>query len=137
MTPQLAACGARMRTMAQDPSAFTAAEIDDAGTEFHELLMVAAGNAALQESVRLLRLRFRLAFHLPRYFSDEAVYSTLADHIAIFAAIEQRAARDARKLMRAHLKRGLAIRLKMKAASSTAIRSTKQDGNTTGMEITE
>ena len=137
VTPQLAACGARMRTMAQDPSAFTAAEIDDAGTEFHELLMVAAGNAALQESVRLLRLRFRLAFHLPRYFSDEAVYSTLADHIAIFAAIEQRAARDARKLMRAHLKRGLAIRLKMKAASSTAIRSTKQDGNTTGMEITE
>tara|TARA_R110002020_G_scaffold35301_1_gene106673 strand:+ start:67 stop:951 length:885 start_codon:yes stop_codon:yes gene_type:complete len=136
-TPELAACGARMRMMVQDPSAFTAAEIDDAGTDFHDMLMAAAGNAALQETVRLLRLRFRLAFHLPRYFPDEAVSSTLVDHIAIFAAVEKRAPAEAGTLMRAHLERGLAMRLKMKAASSTAVRSTKQDGNTTGMEITE
>ncbi|SCW74593.1 GntR family transcriptional regulator [Ancylobacter rudongensis] len=139
-TAALTACGARMRTMAKDPSAFTAVEIDDCGTEFHELLMVATGNAALIETVRLLRLRFRLAFHLPRYFSHENLYSTLADHIEILDAVEQRAPRAAKKLMRAHLKRGLDIRLKLEAASAASHVSTQKNaakGATRGLEITE
>lgn len=140
-TPDLAACGVRMRTMAQDPSAFTAVEIDDCGTEFHELLMLATANAALMETVRLLRLRFRLAFHLPRYFSHENLYSTLTDHIEILDAIEQRAPRVARKLMRAHLKRGLDMRLKLEAASAAGRLSTQKNdaakGITRGLEITE
>ncbi|QIB33525.1 GntR family transcriptional regulator [Ancylobacter pratisalsi] len=112
-SPSLLMCGTRMRTMAQDPSAFTAVEIDDTGTEFHELLMQAAGNMALSETVRLLRLRFRLAFHLPRYFSHENVYSTLTDHIAILDAIVAREPRLAAKLMRAHLRRGLEMRQRL------------------------
>ncbi|WP_414594222.1 GntR family transcriptional regulator [Ancylobacter sp. G4_0304] len=123
-SPALQACGIRMRTMATDPTAFTAVEIDDAGTEFHDLLMQAAGNAALAETVRLLRLRFRLAFHLPRYFSHENVYSTLADHIEILDAVIARKPRLAVKQMRAHLRRGLEMRLRLGAAA--AERSSKQ-----------
>lgn len=128
-SPALLACGARMRTMALDPSAFTAVEIDDAGTEFHELLMQAAGNAALIETVRLVRLRFRLAFHLPRYFSHENLYSTLADHIAILDAIIAREPRLATKLMRAHLRRGLEMRQRLDITTNTP---SKQKNNATG-----
>ncbi len=103
--------------------------------------MIATANAALMETVRLLRLRFRLAFHLPRYFSHENLSSTLTDHIAIFDAIEQRAPRAARKLMRAHLKRGLDMRLKLEAASAADRLSTQKNdaakGITRGLEITE
>ncbi|MCS0504602.1 GntR family transcriptional regulator [Ancylobacter mangrovi] len=125
--PAFVACGTRMRTMAQDPSAFTAVEIDDAGTEFHELMMQAAGNAALVETVRLLRLRFRLAFHLPRYFSHENVYSTLTDHIEILDAIIARKPRAAAKLMRAHLRRGLEMRLRLGATSAPRTSKQKSD----------
>jgi DNA-binding GntR family transcriptional regulator len=126
-----------MRTMAKDPSAFTAVEIDDSGTEFHELLMLATANAALMETVRLLRLRFRLAFHLPRYFSHENLSSTLTDHVEILDAVEQRAPRVARKLMRAHLRRGLDMRIKLEAASAADRLSTQKNEATRGMEITE
>jgi DNA-binding GntR family transcriptional regulator len=140
-TEALAACGVRMRSMVRDPSAFTAVEIDDCGTEFHELLMLATANAALMETVRLLRLRCRLAFHLPRYFSNENLYSTLADHIEILDAIDQRAPRVAKKLMRAHLKRGLEMRLKLEAASAAGRISTPKTDDardiTRGLEITE
>lgn len=137
-SPVLLACGARMRTMARDPSAFTAMEIDDAGTDFHEAVMASAGNVALAETVRLLRLRFRLAFHLTRYFSHEAVYSTLPDHIAICDAIEACAPRTAAKLMRAHLRRGLEMRLKFEAETTRAdLEARNNKKPTRGMEITE
>lgn len=136
-TPALRDCGARMRTMAKDPTAFTAVEIDDAGTEFHELLMVATANTALIETVRLLRLRFRLAFHLPRYFSHDAVHATLPDHIAICDAVEAQAPRTAKKLMRAHLRRGLEMRLKFGASAGMDVPETQTNKATRGLEITE
>lgn len=116
-SPALKACGTRMRIMAQDPSAFTAAEIDDVGTEFHELLMQSSSNAALIETMRLLRLRFRLAFHLPRYLSPEKVDATLAEHLAIFDAVAARDAKAASRLMREHLGRGLEMRLRAISSS--------------------
>lgn len=117
-TPALDACGVRLRSMARDASAFTAVEIDDAGTAFHEHLVEASGNDALKESIRLLRLRGRLAFHLPRYFGHEIVQATLDEHILILEAVEQRTPRAAGRLMRAHLRSGLDIRLKLESAAA-------------------
>lgn len=92
--------------MARDPSAFSATELDDAGTEFHRLLEEAAGSLAIAETMRLFRMRFRIVFHLPRYFDRDDLQSTLSDHIAIFDAVEARDSRLAEKQMREHLKRG-------------------------------
>lgn len=118
-SPALQACGARMRIMAQDPSAFTAAEIDDAGTDFHKLLMQSSANAALIETMRLVRLRFRLAFHLPRYLAHDKVNSTLSEHIAIFDAVIARDANAASRFMREHLRLGLEMRLRAIGNSET------------------
>lgn len=111
----LTTCGHRLRLMARDPSAFSATELDDAGTEFHRLLEEAAGSLAIAETMRLFRMRFRIVFHLPRYFDRDDLQSTLSDHIAIFDAVEARDSRLAEKQMREHLKRGLEIRLKLEA----------------------
>jgi len=117
-SPEMTSWGARLRIMAQDPSAFTAFEIDDAGTEFHEALAIASGNRVLHETLRLLRLRSRLVFHLPRSFDDAVIHATLAEHIAIFDAVAARDAATASALMRDHLRRGLALRLTLDTAAA-------------------
>ncbi|MCW2308499.1 GntR family transcriptional regulator [Rhodobium gokarnense] len=117
VTPALKAHGSTLRMMAQDSSAFTTREIDDAGTVFHERLMDASGSAALCESVRLLRMRSRLVFHLPRYYDHDLARETLQEHIAILEAVENRHSQHASELMAAHLSRGLDLRIKLEAAS--------------------
>ena len=114
---ELAISGARLRIMAQDPKVFSAREIDDAGTDFHEALTTLAGNRVLGETLRMLRRRSRLSFHLPRYFDDEVIHRTLAEHVGIFEAVDAREPEHASQLMRMHLRRGLEIRLKLDAAS--------------------
>ncbi|PTW63411.1 GntR family transcriptional regulator [Breoghania corrubedonensis] len=116
-SPALANCGARLRVMGRDPSAFTSREIDDVGTEFHDALIESAGSTPLEEMVRFMRMRFRLAFHLPRYFAHELVAEILLEHIALFEAIANRSPDTAEDLMRAHLRRGLQIRLDLDRSS--------------------
>lgn len=113
----LAAHGARMRAMAKHPESFSSREIDDAGTDFHEALTQASGNQVLQDTLRMLRRRSRLAFHLPRYFLDAVIRETLAQHVEIYEAIAAREPERAGALMRDHLRRGLALRLSLDAES--------------------
>ncbi len=113
VTPGLKTQGNTLRMMARDSSAFSAQEIDDAGTDFHERLLDASGSPALQESVRLLRMRSRLVFHLPRYFDLDLARETLEEHIAILDAVEKREAQRASDLMAAHLSRGLDLRVRL------------------------
>ncbi|SCZ26242.1 GntR family transcriptional regulator [Afifella marina] len=115
----LSACGEKMRIMARDPSAFTSREIDDVGTDFHDALIQSSASAPLAEMVRLMRMRFRLAFHLPRYFAHALVQEILVEHITIFEAIVDRQPEKAAELMRRHLKRGLEIRLELDRAPGT------------------
>ncbi|WP_118134935.1 GntR family transcriptional regulator [Oceanicella sp. SM1341] len=136
-TGALAACGTRMRIMARDASAFTAAEIDDAGTEFHNLLMEASGSVPLSEAVRLFRMRFRLAFHLPRYFAQEIAQETLAEHIAILEAVEARDPVAARARMVDHLARGLELRLKLETGVGRKPAKGTDTSSNSGMEKTQ
>lgn len=119
-SPAVAACGARMRAMARHPESFSAREIDDAGTDFHEALTRASGNRVLQDTIRMLRRRSRLAFHLPRYFPDPVLRETLAQHVEIYEAVAAREPERAGALMRDHLRRGLALRLALDAESRLA-----------------
>ena len=125
-SPALQNCGARLRVMSRDPSAFTSREIDDVGTEFHDALIESAGNAALEEMVRFMRMRFRLAFHLPRYFAHELVAEILFEHLALFEAIADRAPDTAEELMRTHLRRGLQIRLNLDRSSTNTKKLTSR-----------
>lgn len=126
-------CGAQLREMAAYPADFTAAGIDTAGTKFHEEVVKSADSAALTDTLRLLRLKFRLIFHLPRYFDADQIRSTLQDHLAIFDAIVARDATRAAEAMRSHLQRGLALRLLFEseaAAVRAAARNSKPEEET-------
>ncbi|MDJ0930542.1 GntR family transcriptional regulator [Breoghania sp.] len=116
-SPTLVNCGTRLRVMGRDPSAFTSREINDVGTELHDAMFDSAGNPQLEEMVRFMRMRFRLAFNLPRYFARELVSEILLEHIALFEAISNREPEIAEALMRAHLRRGLQIRLNLDRSS--------------------
>lgn len=111
MPRALRAIGTTLAVMARDPNSFSAAEIDDAGTEFHGLMVEATGNLALSETIRLFRGRFRLAFHLPRYFSRQLAIGPLNEHLQIFDALEARDPQAAAVLMREHLRNGVKMRL--------------------------
>lgn len=115
MPRSFANIGTKLRVMLHARGSFSPAEIDDAGEEFHEELVNAAGNPALAEAIRLFRNRFRLAFSLPRYFSDQQIVETLQEHISVYEAVEARDAPLAAERMREHLARGLKLRLALEA----------------------
>lgn len=114
---ELLQTGTKLEIMLRDLEGFSPAEIDDAGTEFHERLVEASGNAVVAETIRLFRTRFRLAFHLPRYFSFPTAAKTLRDHRGIFEAVVARDSELAAYRMKVHLAEGLELRLRLSAKS--------------------
>jgi DNA-binding GntR family transcriptional regulator len=113
LTPELRDRRVQMQAMAAAPHAYSAAEIDDAGTALHDAIYAAAGNRALTETFQPLRMRARLAFGLPRFFNGHEAVGGLAEHLEILAAIEAREPDRAAELMRQHLRRGLELRIRL------------------------
>lgn len=111
MPEPLRLIGAKLSLMLREPTSFSAAEIDDAGTQFHNLLVEASGNPALCEAIRLFRSRYRMAFHMPRYFANQLVTQTLMEHVGIFEAVRMNDPELAHERMRVHLASGLELRM--------------------------
>ncbi|MCB2130549.1 MAG: GntR family transcriptional regulator [Rhodobacteraceae bacterium] len=112
--------GTKLEIMLRDLESFSPADIDDAGTEFHERLVEASGNDVAAETIRLFRTRFRLAFHLPRYFSFPTAAKTLRDHRDIFEAVVAGDPDLAASRMKEHLAKGLELRLRLSTTSKAA-----------------
>ena len=112
-TPALPAYGARFRDMIDRPAAFDAAAMYDCGAEFHLEVFRAAGNRNLMQIYEPLRLRFRVALGLPRFYDHERVHASVKEHLAILEAIENLDGRKAQQLMRDHLARGLDARMRI------------------------
>ena len=112
-TPALPAYGARFRDMIDRPEKFDAAAMYDCGAEFHLDVFRAAGNRNLMQIYEPLRLRFRVALGLPRFYDHERVHASVKEHLAILEAIENGDGRKAQRLMCDHLAQGLDARMRI------------------------
>lgn len=112
-TQALSAFGPLFREMAANEGAYKGTEIDDAGAEFHLEIFKAAGNDTLFQVFEPLRLRFQLAFGLPRHYDPVSMRASLAEHLQVLEAIERRDQPQARHLMCEHLARGLEVRTRI------------------------
>jgi DNA-binding GntR family transcriptional regulator len=137
-TRELSAFGPWFREMAANEKVYKGTEIDDAGAEFHLEIFRAARNDMLFQVFEPLRLRFQLAFGLPRHHDLAGMRESLADHLRVLEAIEGRDEALARQLMCEHLERGLEVRTRIfeqMALPSTGRRSPNKqspDANSPG-----
>lgn len=112
-TAALEAYRPQFRGMIADPKKFDAASMYDCGAEFHLEIFRAAGNRNLMQIYKPLRLRFRVALGLPRFYDHDRVQSSVREHLAILEAIENRESRKAQQLMGDHLSKGLDARMRI------------------------
>jgi len=112
-TAALEAYGPRFREMIDHPERFDAAGTYDFGAEFHLEVFRAARNRNLMQIYKPLRLRFRVALGLPRFYDHDRVQSSVQEHLAVLDAIEARDGRQARQLMCDHLVQGLDARMRI------------------------
>jgi len=109
-TSELKAYGPKFRAMMDDPRAYDPAAIYETGAEFHLEIFRSARNRRLLKIYEPLRLRFRLALHLPRYFDHERIRESVQEHLAILKAIEHGNGQAAQWLICDHLSKGLEVR---------------------------
>ena len=112
-TPELKAYGPKFRAMIVDQQAHDPAEIYETGAEFHLEIFRSARNRQLLKIYEPLRLRFRLALHLPRYFDHDRVRESVNEHLAILEAIERADGQAAQRLICDHLSKGLEVRARI------------------------
>jgi len=110
-TPAMREFAGKMRQAQAEVAKYSTTEVDQLGTEFHSEIFTAAGNALLLKAFEPLRLRFQLAFGLPRHQDTGALQDSLKEHLAIFDAIENRDCSSAQRAMHEHLAHGLEVRL--------------------------
>ena len=110
-SPALRAYGANFRSMIIGELAENPSEIYDTGAEFHTEIFRAARNKQLLQVYEPIRLRFRIAFERPRYYDHTRVRETVGEHLEILNAIEAGKGDAARKLICAHLTKGLEARM--------------------------
>lgn len=101
------------RVALQAPEKFDIAQLHDHGAEFHVEIFRSAKNRTLLDIYRPIRLRFRIAFGLPRHRSPKRVMESVREHLNILTAIEQADGQRAQQLMCDHLQRGLAYRTQL------------------------
>src|SRR5262245_54153040 len=106
-TRELKAYGELFRRMIKSPNRYDAKETYETGARFHLDLFRSAGNQQLISIYEPLRLRFRLALALPRFFDEHRVRQSVVEHVAILEAIEQSDGALARRRMCAHLAKGV------------------------------
>ncbi len=112
-TEELSEYGIAFRAALDEPHAFDITQLHDHGAEFHVEIFRNACNRTLLELYWPIRLRFRIAFGLPRHRSRERVLESVQEHYNIFRAIENRDSDEAQRLICDHLQRGLAYRTKL------------------------
>lgn len=112
-TAALKTYGPRFAEMIDHPERFDAASMYDYGAEFHLEIFRTAGNRNLMQIYKPLRLRFRVALGLPRFYDHDRVQSSVMEHQAILEAIEDREGEKAQQLMCDHLARGLDARMRI------------------------
>jgi DNA-binding GntR family transcriptional regulator len=112
-TPGLKAYGLKFRHMIDDPQAHDPAETYETGAEFHLEMFRAARNRQLLQIYEPLRLRFRVALGLPRYYDHGRVRESVTEHLAILEAIERGDGQAAQRLICDHLAKGLQVRTRI------------------------
>lgn len=112
-TKKMSVLGTQMRHMWEHQEDYPGTEIDDMGAEFHLEIFVAARNKMLLNVFEPLRLRFQIAFGLPRHHDIAALRVSLTEHLAIFDAIENRDNLQAQQAMAEHLAHGLEVRTRI------------------------
>ncbi len=110
LTKALTALGMQMKYMREHSEDYSSAQIDSVGTEFHRELFEAAGNPMLREVFEPLRLRFQIAFGLPRHSGTHQMRDTLKEHLTILEAVERGDGPGAQAAMLEHLEHGLQVR---------------------------
>ncbi len=112
-TPGLSAYGPIFRDMIAQPDNHVPEETYETGARFHTEIFRAAGNRQLLNIYEPLRLRFRLALGLPRFFDHERVRESVKEHLAILDAIEGRDGVMAQKVLCEHLSKGSEVRARI------------------------
>ena len=112
-TLELKAYGPKFRAMMDDPRAHDPAEIYEADAEFHLEVFRSAHNWQMLKLYDPLRLRFRLALHLPRYVGHDRVRESVQEHLSILEAIERGEGQAAQQLICDHLSKGLEVRARI------------------------
>ena len=112
-TKSLSEFGARLKDMAANPDGYDGAQIDDVGAQFHSEIFKAAGNEMLLQVFEPLRLRFQIAFGLPRHHDPAGMRRSIVEHLEVLNAIESRDSAKAQRLMWEHLTQGLNVRLRI------------------------
>lgn len=112
-TPELIAYGHKFRGMIDDPQAHDPAETYETGAEFHLEVFRSARNRQLLKIYEPLRLRFRVALRLPRYYDHDRVRESVREHLAILEAIERGDGQAAQRLICDHLSKGLEVRTRI------------------------
>lgn len=98
-------------------------ETYDTGAEFHIDVVRAARNGMLLELYLPIRMQFRLAMRLGRYYDKEWILEGIDDHLGILDAIEARDAVAAQDRMCAHLAASFASKRKILAGLRDTSRS--------------
>ncbi len=109
-TPELSAYGPMFRKMIERPEAFDPEETYETGARFHTEMFRATGNRQLLNIFEPLRLRFRLALALPRFYDHQRVRESVEEHLAILDAIEAGDGVAARRHICDHLSKGSEVR---------------------------
>ena len=112
-TPELKAYGPKFRGMSDEPQAHDPAETYEMGAEFHLEIFRSARNRQLLQIYEPLRLRFRVALGLPRYYDHDRVRESVQEHLAILEAIECGDGQAAQRLICDHLSKGLEVRTRI------------------------
>jgi len=110
---ELSAYGTRFRDMIENPHSYPPNEVDDIGADFHLEVFRCAQNRNLLEIYEPIRIRFKLAFRVPRFADHARVHGSVPEHLDILDAIERQDAVAAQRLIGTHLDNGVKARLKI------------------------
>lgn len=112
-SPALTRMADELQTVQQQPSDYSATQIDDIGEKFHDEILSSARNSILLEVFVPLRLRFQIAFSLMRHHEHATLRDTVAEHLRIFDAIRRRDEDAALAAMTEHLEHGRKARMQI------------------------
>lgn len=112
-TVDLKSFGPVFEDMIRNPDAFDAETTYRYGVDFHLEVFHAAGNRELLAIYEPIRLRFKIAFGLPRFYDHGRVDESVVEHLAVLRAIEAGDGAKAQNLICEHLTAGLLGRMKI------------------------